>query len=81
MGRTVPRFKAFGAYQIDVRSRDHNPPHFHLIGPDFHALVDIQTLQVIAGTYKAKPLAEAIAWAADHEAELLAEWAHLNERD
>ena len=77
----MPTFKRFDAFRIDVRSRDHNPPHFHLIGPDHHALVDIRTLQVIEGTYDCKMLAEAVGWAVEQTEALLAEWSRLNERD
>lgn len=77
----MPTFKRFHGFRVEVRSRDHAPPHFHLIGPDFHALVDIRTLQVIEGTYSRIALAEVLAWAADHNDALLAEWSRLNERD
>ena len=77
----MPTFHRFESFRIEVRARDHNPPHFHMIGPDFHALVDIRTLQVMEGTYSRKALAEALAWAADRTADLLAEWSRLNERD
>jgi hypothetical protein len=77
----VPTFKRFDGFKIDLRSRDHNPPHFHMIGPDFHALIDIQTLRVIEGTYERKALAEAVAWAADQTEALMTEWRRLNERD
>lgn len=77
----MPTYKRFDNFKIDMRSRDHNPPHFHMIGPDFHALVDIQTLQVIEGTYERKALAEAVTWAADQTEALMTEWRRLNERD
>ena len=77
----MPKFAQFGSYRIDVRSRDHNPPHFHVIGPDFHALVRIETMEVIAGTVPRRALAEAVEWARAHIEELLTEWRRLNERD
>ncbi|WP_279358620.1 DUF4160 domain-containing protein [Methylobacterium indicum] len=77
----MPTFHRFDGFRIEVRSRDHNPPHFHMIGPDFHALVDIRTLQVIEGTYTRPALAETLAWAAGRTEALLAEWRRLNERD
>lgn len=76
----MPTFKQFDSFKIEVRAREHNPPHFHMIGPGFHALVDIRTLQVIRGTYSRKALAEAVAWAADQTNPLLTEWRRLNER-
>ena len=77
----MPTFHRFDGFRIDLRSRDHNPPHFHLIGPDFHALVSIRTQEVLEGTYSRKALAEASAWAAGQTDALMAEWRRLNERD
>ncbi|MET0368228.1 MAG: DUF4160 domain-containing protein [Methylobacterium sp.] len=77
----MPTFHRFDGFRIDIRSRDHNPPHFHLIGPDFHALVGIRTLEVLEGTYTRKALSEAVAWAAGRTDELMVEWRRLNERD
>jgi hypothetical protein len=77
----VPTFHRFSGFRLDVRSRDHAPPHFHVIGPDFHVLIGIRDLQVIGGTIPRKAYAEAVAWAADHIDDLLAEWCRLNERD
>ena len=77
----MPTFKRFHAFRVDVRSRDHAPPHFHVIGPDFHAVVGILDLQVQRGTISRKAYAEVIEWAAANTAPLMAEWRRLNERD
>jgi hypothetical protein len=77
----LPIFHRFDGFRIEIRSRDHNPPHFHLIGPDFQALVDIRTLTVLEGTVSRKALAEAVAWAEGRRNALMAEWRRLNERD
>lgn len=77
----MPKFKQFDGFQIDVRSRDHNPPHFHVIGPDFEALVRMDTMALMAGRIPRKALAEAVAWASAHRTELTDEWRRLNERD
>ena len=77
----MPTYKRFDSFRIEVRSRDHAPPHFHAIGPGFHALIDIRTLQVIRGEISRSAFAEAVAWAATRTDELLAKWDELNERD
>ena len=79
-GPRVPTFHRFDGFRIEVRSRDHSPPHFHMIGPDFHALVDIRTLQVIEGTYSRRALAEVVDWASVRTEALMVEWRRLNER-
>lgn len=69
--------------KIYIYPGDHNPPHFHLRGPDSRALVEIVTLEVIAGKVSKKDLAEAREWARKEEnlALLVAEWRRLNERE
>jgi hypothetical protein len=69
--------------KIYIYPGDHNPPHFHLRGPNSRALVDIANLEVIAGRASKNDLEEARAWAAKPEnlALLIGEWRRLNERE
>lgn len=69
--------------KIYVYSGDHNPPHFHLKGPDSKALLDMVTLEVLAGKASRKDLAEAREWASkpENRAVLISEWKRLNERE
>jgi hypothetical protein len=69
--------------KIYVYPGDHNPPHFHLRGPNSRALIDLATLDVMAGRASWKDLEEARAWAAKPEnlALLFGEWRRLNERE
>jgi hypothetical protein len=69
--------------KIYIYPADHNPPHFHLRGPDSRALVDIVSLEVIAGKASSKDLAEVREWAEKPEnlAVLVSEWRRLNERE
>jgi hypothetical protein len=60
---------------------DHRPPHFHIVGPDFQALVRISDLTVIAGEARPAQIAEVIAWAEANREYLARKWAELNERD
>jgi hypothetical protein len=41
---TIARIKS---YRIEVRTRDHNPPHFHIVGPDGEAMVRIKDFEVL----------------------------------
>jgi hypothetical protein len=69
--------------KVYVYPGDHNPPHFHLRGPDSRASIDMVTLEVIAGKASKKDLAEVKEWAAKPEnlAVLVLEWRRLNERE
>ena len=69
--------------KIYIYPGDHNPPHFHIKGPNSNALVDLVTLKVIKGAASKKDLDEAIAWAKQpgNQELLAAEWRRLNERE
>jgi Domain of unknown function (DUF4160) len=69
----MPRLIRFSASEIAMFFADHNPPHFHVLGPDGAAQVRIDTLEVIAMSGKVD-LREALIWAADNRALLEAKW-------
>jgi len=59
---------------------DHSPPHFHIVARDFHVLVRISELEVIAGQARPARIAEALVWARSNREMLSRMWAELNER-
>jgi hypothetical protein len=69
--------------KVYIYPGDHNPPHFHLRGPNSRALVDIVTLEVLAGKAHKVDLAEVRLWALNPEnlEILVSEWRRLNERE
>ena len=76
----MPVLQRFGAVSIRMYADDHRPPHFHIVAPDFQALVRLSDLAVIAGEASASDLAEALRWARAHRKTLALKWAQLNER-
>jgi len=56
-------------------------PHFHVLGPNSNAQIEIATLSVMRGKCHPRDLAEVIGWAATNQALLRAKWSELNERD
>lgn len=54
--------------------RDHNPPHLHAEYSGHEALVDINTLAVIAGRLPPRAMGLVVEWASLHREELLANW-------
>jgi hypothetical protein len=70
----------FGSVSIRIYGDDHRPPHFHIVAPDFQVLVRISDLTVIAGDARPGDIAEAVAWAREHQEQLALKWAELNER-
>lgn len=75
----MPTIKRFANCKIAVYADDHIPPHFHIEGRGFRAVVEIETMAVRAGD--ARKAAEAMEWAASNRDLLRAEWARLNRRD
>jgi hypothetical protein len=79
----MPEIVVLSNCKICIYPGDHNPPHFHLRGPNSRALIDMATLEVLRGKASRKDLDEAHEWAsvAANLATLVAEWRRLNERD
>lgn len=65
---------------LRVWANDHLPPHFHAIGPDFEALVEIAGLTVLRGQLPAALRREVLGWAEANRATIAAEWNRVNAR-
>lgn len=65
-------------WKISIYAGDHGVAHFHIEGPGFRCSVAIATLEVIIGSAPARVRKEALAWARERRAELLAKWQELN---
>jgi hypothetical protein len=73
----MPMIKSFGAYKITLYAEDHNPPHVHVIGPDFQAKVRISDATVFAGMIPSRHRRQALAWIAANRVRLMAKWDEL----
>lgn len=69
----MPRLIRFSASEIAMYFNDHNPPHFHVLGREGAAQVQINTLEVMA-TFGKIDLREALEWASSNRAMLWAKW-------
>jgi uncharacterized protein DUF4160 len=77
-GDAMPTIKDFGGCKITLYGEDHNPPHVHVIGPDFQAKVRIADAAVIAGAIPPRHRREALGWIAANRDRLMARWNELN---
>ncbi len=59
---------------IKMHFDDHLPPHFHAEYGEHEALININTLAVIAGKLPPKALGLIVEWASQHQEELQALW-------
>jgi predicted metalloendopeptidase len=80
----MPRIKTLecGA-AIYIYADDHDPPHFHLVGPDTDANVYIETFDVYEGEATRRALKEAKEWWSEPGSRqiLRDKWRQLNERE
>lgn len=76
----MPRIHEVGGAVIRIYADDHNPPHFHVLGPGFSYVVDINRLIIVRGEAPKAHVSKVIEWAAGNQALLLAKWEEFNER-
>lgn len=70
----------FGNVRGVVHGGDHLPPHFHVVGPDFQGVIEIETLALLAGHVPKAVLREVLDWARDNRPVIVAEWNRCNRR-
>lgn len=61
-----------------VWGREHHPVHFHIIGPDFDAAIELATFDVLDGELPRKVSSEALNWAAANRDTIRKTWNRLN---
>jgi Domain of unknown function (DUF4160) len=69
-----------GKTEIRVYANDHLPPHFHIVNPDFEALIEIDTFAFYAGRLKGSAGKAALEWAASNVQVIKSEWNRVNPR-
>jgi hypothetical protein len=73
-GARMPEIRRFGGFRLLMFFQDENPPHVHIMGPDFAAKIRISNGDLLAGDAPSKVVKQARRWIADHRAELLGLW-------
>lgn len=74
----MPTIRRFAACKIAIYADDHMPPHFHIEGRGFRAIIEIDTMNVRAGDVRRAE--EALIWARENITLLHAEWLRFNRR-
>lgn len=64
--------------EIKLNENDHNPPHVHVIGPDFEFCIRIDSLEILAGKPNRKAK-KAIAWVKENQIFLMEKWNQNND--
>jgi hypothetical protein len=71
----MPTISRFFGITIRVYFDDHAPPHFHAYYGEHVATVSIESLAILQGSLPARAYRMVLEWAAEHRAELRANWA------
>lgn len=74
----MPTIARFGNLKVQVFADDHNSPHFHVVGPDSEALIEIGTMRLMRGVLRRRDLDAALSWAANNIELLERAWNELN---
>lgn len=75
----MPTIADFGSFRIYMYFQDENPPHVHLIGPDFAAKLRLSDAVIISGEVPRKVERDAIAYVRANRKRLLEQWALYQE--
>ena len=67
----MPTISVFFGIYIRMYFDDHGPPHFHSYYGDQSAIIGIETLQVLRGSFPRRALAMVLEWAFAHRDELM----------
>lgn len=70
----MPEICRFYGIIIRMHANDHPPPHFHAEYAEYEALINIETLAVIADNLPSRALGLTIEWASLHQNDLRNLW-------
>ncbi|MBF0373427.1 MAG: DUF4160 domain-containing protein [Alphaproteobacteria bacterium] len=74
----MPTIINLGAFVIRLYAGEHGRPHVHVLGPDFGAVLDIETGDLLAGEIPMAHRRKAVAWIGENRGDLLGAWNALN---
>lgn len=61
-------------YRLQLREKDHEPMHVHLVGGDVNVKIDLTSLRIVAGWMPMDLKREVMTWLKAHQANLIEEW-------
>jgi len=76
----MPTIVKIGNIKIQIFTGDHNPPHFHIVTPNYEAAVRLSDFQIIAGSVDRRSFDTAKKWIDENKGVLENEWKRLNEK-
>jgi hypothetical protein len=76
----MPTIKIIDSIKIDIYSREHLPPHFHILYAEYEELIEIETLNTYIGYVPKKQRKKVTDWAMNNKNYLLEIFKQLNPR-
>jgi hypothetical protein len=74
-------FLRIGPYRIEIRTREHGVPHFHVVGPNGKASVSIKEFRILATSgVNERDLRRICKVLAEHQETMMEVW-HENQKD
>jgi len=61
-------------YCLQLREKDHERMHVHLVGGEINVRIDLETMAVVAGRMPDSLKTEVFSWIADNRETLIEEW-------
>lgn len=74
----MPTIKIIDSIKIDVYSREHPPPHFHVLYAEYEELIEIESLKAYVGNIPKVQRKKVIDWAEDKKDYLMRIFKQLN---
>lgn len=75
----MPTIRDFGDFRVVMYFGDHNPPHVHVVGPAFSAMMSIQDQSILAGELPRKVESAAITYVSESRSDLMTMWQRYSE--
>lgn len=75
----MPTISSFYGILIRMYYDEHGPPHFHVEYQGYDAAIDIESLEIRAGSLPRRALNLVLDWAELHQDELRANWACIEQ--
>lgn len=76
----MPTIKIIDSIKVDIYSREHLPPHFHILFAEYEELIEIETLKTYVGYVPKKQRKKVTDWAMKNKNYLLEVFNQLNPR-
>lgn len=76
----MPTIKIIDSIKVDMYSREHPPPHFHILFAEYEELIEIESLKTYIGYVPKKQRNKVTDWAMNNKNYLLEVFKQLNPR-